>query len=81
MPHIPRIPSFFKASCYNKTSNKMLDESIQELASRSLARIAAATSAEELEAVRVDAVGRKGALAEISKGMGKLSPEERKRIG
>jgi phenylalanyl-tRNA synthetase alpha chain len=59
----------------------MLDESIQELASRSLARIAAAMSAEELEAVRVDAVGRKGALAEISKGMGKLLPEERKRIG
>ena len=59
----------------------MLDESIQELASRSLARIVAARSAEALEAVRVDAVGRKGALAEISKGMGKLSPEERKRIG
>src|SRR5580765_7748864 len=59
----------------------MLDESIQELAARFLARIAAATSAGELEAVRVDAVGRKGALAEISKGMGKLSPEERKRIG
>ena len=38
-------------------------------------------SPEELEAVRVDAVGRKGALAEISKDMGKLSPEERKRIG
>ena len=59
----------------------MLDESIQELASRSLARIAAAASPEDLEAVRVDAVGRKGALAEISKGMGKLSPDERKRIG
>jgi phenylalanyl-tRNA synthetase alpha chain len=59
----------------------MLDESIQELASRSLARIVAAVSPEELEAVRVDAVGRKGALAEISKGMGKLSPEEKKRIG
>jgi phenylalanyl-tRNA synthetase alpha chain len=59
----------------------MLDESIQELASRSLARIAAAASPEALEAVRVDAVGRKGALAEISKGMGKLPPEERKRIG
>ena len=42
----------------------MLDESIQELAARFLARIAAATSAEELEAVRVEAVGRKGALAE-----------------
>ena len=59
----------------------MLDESIQELASRSLARIAAAATPEALEAVRVDAVGRKGVLAEISKGMGKLSPEERKRIG
>lgn len=59
----------------------MLDESIQELALRSLARIAAARSPEALEAVRVEAVGRKGALAEISKGMGKLAPEERKRIG
>jgi phenylalanyl-tRNA synthetase alpha chain len=59
----------------------MLDESIQELASRSLARIAAADTSEALEAVRVDAVGRKGALAEISKGMGKLAPDERKRIG
>ena len=59
----------------------MLDESIQELASRSLARIASAESPEALEPVRVDAVGRKGALAEISKGMGKLPPEERKRIG
>ncbi len=59
----------------------MLDESIQELAARFLARIAAAESPEALEAVRIDAVGRKGALAEISKGMGKLSPEERKRIG
>src|SRR6266568_3715942 len=68
-------------NCYNKTFHHMLDETIQELASRSLARIAAASSPAELEAVRVDAVGRKGTLAEISKGMGKLSPEERKRIG
>jgi phenylalanyl-tRNA synthetase alpha chain len=59
----------------------MLDESIQELAARTLGRIAAAASAEELEAVRVDVLGRKGTLAEISKGMGKLAPEERKRIG
>jgi phenylalanyl-tRNA synthetase alpha chain len=59
----------------------MLDETIQELRASSLARIAAADTADALEAVRVDAVGRKGALAEISKGMGKLSPEERKRIG
>ncbi|SPE37248.1 phenylalanine tRNA synthetase, alpha subunit [Candidatus Sulfopaludibacter sp. SbA6] len=59
----------------------MLDESIQELESRSLARIASAASPEELEAVRVDALGRKTGLTQFSKEMGKLAPEERARIG
>ncbi len=59
----------------------MADQSIQELESRSLARVASASSPEELEAVRVEALGRKGALAQISKEMGKLAPEERARIG
>ena len=40
-----------------------------------------ADTPEELEAVRVEVLGRKGALAEISKGMGKLVPDEKKRIG
>jgi phenylalanyl-tRNA synthetase alpha chain len=34
-----------------------------------------------LEAVRIDALGRKGALAQVSKEMGKLAPEERARVG
>jgi phenylalanyl-tRNA synthetase alpha chain len=59
----------------------MLEDSIRELETRSLERIAAATTAEELEAARVDALGRKGALAAFSKDMGKLAPEERKRAG
>jgi phenylalanyl-tRNA synthetase alpha chain len=59
----------------------MLDESIRELESRSLARIQSALTAEELEAARVDALGRKGALAQVSSGMGKLAPDERSRIG
>src|SRR5436189_5887356 len=59
----------------------MLEQSIQELEGRSLQRIAAAQTPDELEAVRVDALGRKGALAEISKGMGKLAPEEKKLVG
>jgi phenylalanyl-tRNA synthetase alpha chain len=59
----------------------MLDESIQELVSRSLARIESANSLDELEAVRVDALGRKGPLAQAGKEMGKLAPEERARIG
>ena len=59
----------------------MLDQSIQELLSRSLGRIESAQTPAELEAVRVEALGRKGALAAFSKDMGKLAPEERKRIG
>ena len=59
----------------------MLASSIEELESRSLERIAAARSAEELEAVRVDAVGRKGRLDQFFKEMGKRAPEERKRAG
>ena len=59
----------------------MIDDSIRELESRSLARIATAQSPEELEAVRVEALGRKGALAQVSKEMGKLPPDEKARIG
>lgn len=60
----------------------MLDGRIQELESSSLARIASARSVDDLEAVRVEALGRKeGALTLIGKEMGKLAPEERKRIG
>jgi phenylalanyl-tRNA synthetase alpha chain len=64
-----------------KNSTPMLEESIQELESRSLARIASAATAEELEAARVEAVGRKGPLAQFGKDMGKLAPEGRKRAG
>ncbi|HXA53058.1 MAG TPA: phenylalanine--tRNA ligase subunit alpha [Candidatus Acidoferrum sp.] len=49
--------------------------------SRSLERIESAQTPADLEAVRVEALGRKGALAAFSKEMGKLAPEERKRIG
>src|ERR1700694_5466363 len=60
----------------------MLERSIQELESGSLARIASARSPEELEAVRVAVLGRKeGALTQMMKEMGKLPPEERKSAG
>ena len=53
-----------------------------ELLSRdALARIEAALTPEALEEVRIEVLGRKGKLAEISKGMGKLSPAERAETG
>jgi len=60
----------------------MLEPSIQELESGSLARIASARSPEELETVRVSVLGRKeGALTQAMKDMGKLAPEARKTFG
>src|SRR5258705_10632188 len=59
----------------------MLEKQISELQAAALARIGAARSPEDLESVRVEVLGRKGALALISKEMGKLAPEERARAG
>ena len=46
-----------------------------------LERLNSAPTTEALEAVRVELIGRKGLIAELSKGMGKLSPEERAATG
>ncbi len=46
-----------------------------------LARVAAATSSEELESLRVQYLGKKGELTGVLRGMGKLPPEERPRVG
>jgi phenylalanyl-tRNA synthetase alpha chain len=59
----------------------MLEERITEIETAALARIDAARSLDDLEAVRVEALGRKGTLAEIGKEMGKLAPEYRAAAG
>jgi phenylalanyl-tRNA synthetase alpha chain len=59
----------------------MLEQRIGEIQADALVRISAARSADEVDAVRVDALGRKGTLAQISKEMGRLAPEERARAG
>ena len=59
----------------------MLEEQIDGVRRRALERIAAAANPEELEAGRVEALGRKGFLSNVSKEFGKLAPEERARAG
>jgi phenylalanyl-tRNA synthetase alpha chain len=56
-------------------------EIIQQIRDEALEALAKASTLDQVEAVRVDALGRKGRLNEISKSFGKLSPEDRKRIG
>ncbi len=59
----------------------MLEQDIENVRSRALERIESAANAEELEAARVEALGRKGFLSTVSKDFGKLAPEERARAG
>jgi phenylalanyl-tRNA synthetase alpha chain len=54
---------------------------LEQLSSGALARIEGAATPEALEQVRVEVLGRKGVLSQISKDMGKLSPEERSNLG
>ena len=57
------------------------DEVIAGARDRALERIAAAAVEADLEAVRVEVLGRKGLLAGVSKDFGKMAPEERARMG
>ncbi len=59
----------------------MLEEELSRLQQDASRRIDAATNAEELEAVRVEVLGRKGTLAAISKDMGKVPADQRAVIG
>ncbi|MBV9269046.1 MAG: phenylalanine--tRNA ligase subunit alpha [Acidobacteriaceae bacterium] len=59
----------------------MLDSQLEELRRATLAAFASAGSLEQLEEVRIEALGRKGTLAQISKEFGKLQPEDRARLG
>jgi len=56
-----------------------IESTISELRDSAAARIAAAGSPDDLEAVRVEVLGRKGALSSIN--IGKLAPQERGPIG
>ncbi len=63
------------------TGTAVIEEKLEELRRGSLAHFAAAASIEALEEARVQALGRKGTLALISKEFGKLPPEERASLG
>jgi phenylalanyl-tRNA synthetase alpha chain len=59
-----------------------MEQQLAELKASALARIAAVSTPDELEAIRIEVAGRKGsALAELGKGMGKLPAEEKVKVG
>ncbi len=62
-------------------STLSLEAVLSDLQARTREQIASAASLEELEKVRVEALGRKGALVQVSRRLGALPAEERSRIG
>lgn len=64
----------------NTVSNS-LEIQLKELQQEAVTAIAAINTLEELEQLRINYLGKKGKLSQILRGMGKLSPEERPRVG
>ena len=58
-----------------------MQEQISALKEDITARIEAASDLAALEDIRVAALGKKGSVSELMKGLGRMSPEERKEMG
>ena len=58
-----------------------LEIQLKELQQEAVSAIAAINTLEELEQLRINYLGKKGQLSQILRGMGKLSAEERPRVG
>ncbi len=58
-----------------------MQERLQELQAEALEKITAASHLKELNDIRVAYLGKKGPITEVLRGMGKLSAEERPKMG
>lgn len=62
-------------------SDATVEQALESLRLGALDGVRSAQTLEALEAIRVDVLGRKGSLAQISKDMGKLAPPDRAKVG
>ncbi|AFZ43680.1 phenylalanyl-tRNA synthetase, alpha subunit [Halothece sp. PCC 7418] len=63
------------------SSSLDLETQLTELKTEAMSAIAQSSNLESLEQLRVQYLGKKGQLSQVLRGMGKLSAEERPRIG
>lgn len=63
------------------TSLTQIETELQTLQQEAQSAIAGTTTLDRLEQLRINYLGKKGQLSQILRGMGKLSPEERPKIG
>ncbi len=58
-----------------------MEQKLENIRTQTLAQIAGAAGIEDLEAIRVRVLGRKGDLTQILRSLGEISAEERARLG
>ena len=58
-----------------------MQERLQELQAEALQKVTEASNLKELNDIRVAYLGKKGPITEVLRGMGKLSAEERPKMG
>lgn len=58
-----------------------MEQQLKQLEQEALDKVQAASNLKELNDVRVAYLGKKGPITDLLKGMGKLSPEERPKMG
>ncbi|MGC8228697.1 phenylalanine--tRNA ligase subunit alpha [Pseudobacillus badius] len=58
-----------------------MEQQLKELQTEALAKVEAAADLKQLNDIRVAYLGKKGPITEVLKGMGKLSAEERPKMG
>ena len=56
-------------------------ELVEQVKSEALAELGAAESAEQIDALRIAYLGRRGRLTQILRGIAEVEPEERRRLG
>lgn len=64
-----------------QTNGPGMKDTLEALQTNTLAAIRSATTAAELEEIRIRVLGRKGELTGILRGLGGLAPEERAAVG
>nr|WP_238941760.1 phenylalanine--tRNA ligase subunit alpha [Bacillus sp. REN10] len=64
-----------------KRRNYTVEQQLQQLQTEALAQIETAADLKQLNDIRVAYLGKKGPVTEVLKGMGKLSAEERPKMG
>ena len=67
--------------CSTPMTTSPIETQLKELQEKATEAIAATETLASLEELRVAYLGKKGQLSQILRGMGKLSPEDRPRIG